>query len=68
MNFLATMIGLAIAGPLPQDPTAELYAGMIPVGRKVPDVSVTIPNGKTVKLSSLYKGKKAFVLNFWFYH
>lgn len=62
---LAALTLGAAAAP-PQGVNAYL-AKLVKVGATIPDVSVTHPGGKTVKLLGLFKGKKAGLINFWFY-
>ncbi len=69
MIFASTAIAaLGMLGVGAQGGMDQLEAGLLKVGSKLPDVSVTHPGGKTVKLSALYSGKKATIVNFWFYH
>lgn len=40
---------------------------LVPVGQPAPDWTLPGPNGETVSLSDALKGKKALLVNFWFY-
>jgi hypothetical protein len=40
---------------------------LTPVGQSAPAFSLPSPTGKQVALSATLKGKKALLLNFWFY-
>lgn len=62
---LAATLSMAVA-PATQYP--ELEKNLLPVGSKVPDVTLTTASGKQAKLMAMLKGKKATILNFWFYN
>jgi hypothetical protein len=47
--------------------TENYEAGFIKVGQPVPDLVLPKPDGGTLNLKELLKGKKGLVLNFWFY-
>ena len=42
-------------------------AKLVPVGKQVPVFDLLKPNGGKVTLTSALKGKKAVLVNFWFY-
>lgn len=42
-------------------------AKLLKVGSKAPNWTLKMPNGKMMSLAQALKGKKALVLNFWFY-
>lgn len=42
-------------------------AKLLKVGSKAPDWTLKMPDGKTMTLTQALKGKKALILNFWFY-
>ncbi|MBM3459965.1 MAG: redoxin domain-containing protein [Armatimonadetes bacterium] len=46
----------------------EQFAKMIPVGKPAPDFNLPVLKGGRVALSDLRKGKKAVLVNFWFYN
>jgi len=54
-------------------PTAKLYTGpnydanLVPVGKAAPAFSLPTPAGGHVALADAGKGKKAIMVNFWFY-
>lgn len=59
-NFiLLLMIGLSYSGAFAQTPIKEIpadYGYIVKIGQQIPDFSMELPNGKTVKMSDL-KGK-----------
>lgn len=50
-----------------KEPSNALDAQLLPVGSKAPDFTLKTFDGKTIKLSQYVKGKKATLVNFWFY-
>jgi hypothetical protein len=68
-SSLATLIFAGCALPTAGGNFGQGYdAKLIKVGANVPNATVTIPGGKSVKLYSLIQGKKAALINFWFFH
>jgi outer membrane lipoprotein-sorting protein len=49
------------------DPFAELNAALLKVGTSAPDFRLPQPDGGNLSLSGVRKGKKAVLINFWFY-
>jgi outer membrane lipoprotein-sorting protein len=49
------------------DPLAELEGTLLKVGTNAPDFRLPQPDGGTLTLSGARKGKKAVLVNFWFY-
>jgi outer membrane lipoprotein-sorting protein len=49
------------------DPFAELNASLLKVGTNAPDFRLPQPDGGALSLSATRKGKKAVLINFWFY-
>lgn len=45
----------------------DLDAKLLPVGSKAPDFTLPSLDGKPVKLSQFVKGKKATLINFWYW-
>ncbi len=45
----------------------DFEAKLVPVGQKAPEFSLPTPTGGTLALADAVKGKKATVINFWFY-
>jgi outer membrane lipoprotein-sorting protein len=41
--------------------------GLLKIGSKAPDFAVLTPSGKKLSLAQVMKGKKATLVNFWFY-
>jgi hypothetical protein len=52
-------------GPAAQEDPAE--AALLPVGKDAPDFNLPTLNGDKLSLSNVCKGKKAVLVNFWFY-
>jgi outer membrane lipoprotein-sorting protein len=48
--------------------TADLEQKLIPVGKAAPDFNLPTPQGGRLSLGDALKGKKALLLNFWFYN
>lgn len=46
----------------------EQFANLVPVGKPAPDFNLPELKGGQVALSDLRKGKKAVLVNFWFYN
>ncbi len=46
----------------------EFEKNLLPVGAKVPDLTLKTPEGKEVKFSEVFKKNKATLINFWFYN
>lgn len=51
----------------PFDPGAGLEASLLKVGDEAPDFRLPTPDGGELSLSGLREGKKAVLINFWFY-
>ncbi|HXG24256.1 MAG TPA: DUF2092 domain-containing protein [Chthonomonadales bacterium] len=49
------------------NPNASMEAGLPPIGKEAPDFTLPTPTGGRVSLSEALKGKKALLVNFWFY-
>jgi hypothetical protein len=61
---------LAMGNPSPsllQGGIEEFEKNLLPVGAKVPDLTLKTPDGEEVKFSEVFKKNKATILNFWFY-
>jgi peroxiredoxin len=50
-----------------QKPTS-ISSGMLSIGEKAPDFTLATPEGKRLTLSIQRKGKKATLVNFWYYN
>lgn len=46
----------------------DTFRKLLPVGTQAPDFTLKSPDGSTVNLSAALKGRRAVILNFWFYH
>jgi len=55
-NILILMMGLSISGAIAQKEIPADYGYIVKIGQQIPDFSMEITNGKTVKMSDL-KGK-----------
>lgn len=51
----------------PQDPMAEYMKKMVPVGKPLPDFNLKLASSGSLTLKNAIKGKKATIVNFWFY-
>ena len=64
------LTGCARSGPSgipPTDPTvAEMPGTYKGLGSKMPEITVSVADGRAVKLSELLKEKELVVLNFWY--
>lgn len=49
------------------DPLAALEGSLLKVGTNAPDFRLPQPDGSPLTLSGMRKGKKAVLINFWFY-
>lgn len=49
------------------NPNAPMEAGLLPVGKEAPNFTLPTPAGGQVSLTNALKGKKALLVNFWFY-
>lgn len=49
------------------NPNASMEAGLLPVGKEAPNFTLPTPTGGRVSLTEALKGKKALLINFWFY-
>jgi len=49
------------------DPVARLEGSLLKVGTNAPDFRLPQPDGGALTLASARKGKKAVLINFWFY-
>ena len=47
---------------------AQASSGLLPVGKTAPNFVLPTPDGKKLALKSAMKGKKATLVNFWFYN
>ena len=45
----------------------DMTSGLLAIGSKAPAFSVNSPRGGKISLASVIKGKKATLVNFWFY-
>jgi peroxiredoxin len=54
--ILILMMGLSISGAVAQKEIPADYGYIVKIGQQIPDFSMELPNGKTVKMSDL-KGK-----------
>ncbi|MBL8066513.1 MAG: hypothetical protein JNM34_11760 [Chthonomonadaceae bacterium] len=50
-----------------QDPLAEYKAKLIPIGKPLPGFTLKLAKGGSLSLSQAIKGRKATLVNFWFY-
>jgi len=50
------MMGLSISGAIAQKEIPADYGYIVKIGQQIPDFSMELPNGKTVKMADL-KGK-----------
>lgn len=50
-----------------QEP-ASISSGMLAIGEKAPDFTLPTPEGKPLTLSTQLQGKKATLVNFWYYN
>jgi len=55
------------AGVKEFDPNEAMNRSLVPVGRQAPGFTLPTPAGGQLSLNSMLKGRKALVLNFWFY-
>lgn len=54
--------------PIPGQQKARISDGMLAIGVKAPDFTLHTADGKDFTLSSYRKGKKATLVNFWYYN
>lgn len=47
--------------------STSISTGMLAVGQQAPDFTLPSPGGTRLRLSALRRGKKATLVNFWFY-
>jgi outer membrane lipoprotein-sorting protein len=52
---------------VPPTTSADLEKKLVPVGKPAPDFNLPMPRGGQLSLSDARKGKKATLVNFWFY-
>jgi outer membrane lipoprotein-sorting protein len=50
------------------DPNAGMEASLVAVGAEAPKFAIPAPTGGEVSLENTLKGKKAVLVNFWFYN
>lgn len=63
--MLTTLIAsAALLAPAQYD---EILKGMVPVGKPAPAFTLEKASGGKVSLAQAVKGKKATIINFWFY-
>jgi len=71
-TITATIVSLAFLSSVSSTPSAPIQRDyetkLIPVGKSAPDFTLKTPDGKNVKLSSVWGKNKATIINFWFYH
>jgi hypothetical protein len=68
LSITTVLASFALAAPAGASQFAELEARLLKPGAIIPNATVTIPGGRPGKLHALLKGKKAAVINFWFFH
>jgi hypothetical protein len=54
--------------PKDAKPAEDTYAKLIPVGKDAPNFTLPAPQSGQIALDEALKGKKAVIVNFWFYH
>lgn len=68
---IALVAALAILSPplAPSPPSGaqDFEANLLKIGTKAPAFSVNNPKGGKISLAQAMKGKKATLVNFWFY-
>ena len=48
--------------------TTSMASGMLSIGNSAPDFTLPTPDGKQLELSRFRQGKKATLVNFWYYN
>jgi outer membrane lipoprotein-sorting protein len=56
------------AGFRPVEQRPSLEGSLVQVGKKAPDFELPVPGGGRLSLTAAREGKKAVLVNFWFYH
>lgn len=54
--------------PGPGLKSTSISSGMLSIGEPAPDFTLPTPDGKHLTLSALRRGKKATLVNFWYYN